>query len=225
MKKHIFNRTFTFGISRKALITSVIIATSPLVASPVAALASPFPLSVFAGVGTTGIFAGAKYRESQHFSTVAELGGLNVDPQFSAGGENYSMDIHLLTGLMAENWQPWTNGFYLTAGVLINGNSLSLSPAAAAGYYALATPARVTFNPVEPYFGVGYSRRFSHTSHWSFDFTAGAAYQGTPKVSVTRGAGPYAGMARSEELASIKKQSLSGFGFYPVVQTGIGYHW
>ena len=221
MEKHIFNRSFNFGISHKALVAMAICGTFPAVA-----LASPSPLSVFAGVGTTGIFGGVQYRESPHFATIGQFGGLSIDPSFTSGGENYNMSINLLNGLVAEQWRPWKSGFYLTAGVFVNGNSMSLNPSSSnVGEYALATPARVTFNPVDPYVGIGYSQRFSSRSHWSFGFTAGAAYQGTPKVSVTRGAGPYAGMARSEELASIKKQSLSGFGFYPVVQTGIGYHW
>ena len=191
--------------------------------APLYATASPF--SVFGGVGTTGLYGGLQYRESPYFTTQAQVGGFSIDPTFTSGGEKYNLGVHLLNGLISEQWHPWGQGFYLTAGMFINGNRLSLQPSASnTGNYALATPAKVTFNAIDPYFGIGYSQRFSRRSHWSFNLSAGAAYQGTPKVSVTQGAGPYAQYAYAAEVSSLK-QSLGGFRWYPVVQAGIGYRW
>ncbi|MBU2761427.1 hypothetical protein [Acidithiobacillus sulfurivorans] len=191
--------------------------------APLSANASPF--SILGGVGTTGVYGGAQYRESPYFTTQAQIGGFSLDPSFSSGGENYNLGVHLLNGLIAEQWHPWEQGFYLTAGVFINGNRLSLQPSASnAGNYALATPAKVTFNTIDPYFGIGYSQRFSSRSPWSFNLSAGAAYQGTPKVSVDQGVGPYAQYAYAAEVSNLN-QSLDAFRWYPVVQVGIGYRW
>ncbi|MDA8151833.1 MAG: hypothetical protein M0003_03830 [Acidithiobacillus sp.] len=211
---------------RKALIVALAFAVLSIFSSTYSlADGATSPFSIIAGAGTTGIFGGAQYRESPYFSTTAEIGGLNVDPQLSSGGASYNMNIHLFNGYVSEQWYPWRRGFYVTAGVFINGNNLSLAPAASnAGYYALATPAKVTISPFDPYFGLGYEQRFSRRSHWSFNVSAGAAYQGTPKVSVTHGVGPYAQHAYTAEIPSLQ-QSLSGFKWYPVVQAGIQYRW
>lgn len=191
-----------------------------LCALPIGALASPF--SIITGVGTTGILGGLQYRESPYFSTEAQVGGFSIDPGFSSGGEHYNMGVRLLAGQITEQWQPWRNGFYLAAGVLLNGNRFSLQPSSAnTGDYAFATPASVTFNPVDPYIGLGYTHPIA--GRWSFRFAAGVAYQGRPKVSVTLGTGPYAQAAASAEYASLK-QSLNGFQWFPVIQAGIMYH-
>lgn len=205
---------------KKRIMGLAVLAT---IVAPLCADASPF--SVFGGVGTTGLYGGVQYRESPYFTTQAQVGGFSIDPTFSSGGENYALGIHLLNGLIAEQWHPWGQGFYLNAGVFINGNRLSLQPSSSnTGDYALATPAKVTFNAMDPYFGIGYSQRFSSHSHWSFSLSAGAAYQGTPHVNVTEGTGMYAQYAYAAEVSSLN-QSLDGFRWYPVVQAGIRYRW
>lgn len=207
---------------RKRVVAVTIIST--LFISVTACAAKP-SFSLIAGIGTTGVFGGVQYRETPYLATMAQIGDLNIDPCFSSGGENYNMGIRLLNGLVAEQWYPWRRGFYLTAGVFINGNRLLLNPSVAnTGEYALATPAKVTFHTLDPYFGIGYSQRFSSKSHWFFNATADAAYQGAPKVSVTQGAGPYAQYAYAAEVADLR-QSLSGFRWYPVVQAGLQYRW
>ncbi|QFX95962.1 hypothetical protein GCD22_01664 [Acidithiobacillus thiooxidans ATCC 19377] len=151
-----------------------------------------------------------------------------LDPGFSSGGERYHLGVRLLNGLISQQWYPWQQGIYLSAGIFLNGNRLSLQPSSAnGGHYTLATPAKVTFRPISPYLGVGYSQRFSRHSHWSFNVSAGAAYQGSPTIRVTHGIGPHPQWeqhAYASEVSNLR-QSLGGFRWYPVVEINVRYRW
>ncbi len=155
------------------------------------------------GLGTTGVTAGLLYRESQNFVTDAGLGGVVVDPSFSAGGENYHMGIRLLSARLTEDWYPFNGNLFLAGGVLFNGDKFSLQPTTATqGNYSFATPASFHFSPVAPYLGVGWGYPFSGSS-WTFQAEAGAAYEGSAKVSVAMGTDPYAAQAYQAEKSSI----------------------
>lgn len=191
--------------------------------SPVIAHADISPWAASLGMGTTGITAGLFYRETPSLVTDADVGGFVVDPSFSAGGENYHMGIRLLSARLTEDWYPFTGNFFLAAGVLFNGDKFSLQPTAVFqdSNYAFATPASFRFSPVAPYLGIGWGYPFKG-SRWTFRAEAGAAYEGSPKVSVTMGTDPYALPAYQAEKSSISA-ALRGCHWYPVAQASLVY--
>lgn len=173
------------------------------------------------GMGTMGITAGLFYRESSQFVTNLDVGGFSIDPKFSAGGENYHMGIRLLSARLTEDWYPFNGNLFLSAGLLLNDDKFNLQPTASQGDYAFATPASFRFSPVAPYLGIGWGYPFSG-SRWSFQMEAGAAYEGSSKVSVDMGTDPYAAQAYQAEKSSISS-ALGGFHWYPVVQASLVY--
>jgi hypothetical protein len=173
------------------------------------------------GFGTTGINAALYYKEGRSLVTNINIGGLNVDPIFSAGGENYNMNIHLLSTRIVEDWYPFKNNFFFSAGMLINNDRLNLTPVNGQGQYALATPAMLKVSPVAPYIGLGYGYPFAG-SRWTLEAEAGAAYEAHDQVSVTMGTGPYAAQAYKAEKTSITG-ALNGLHLYPVIQTSLVY--
>jgi hypothetical protein len=180
---------------------------------------SPWAASL--GLGTTGVTAGLFYRETPHFVANLDAGGFAVDPSFSAGGENYHMGIRLLSARLAEDWYPFNGNLFLAAGVLFNSDKFSLQPAATQGNYSFATPASFRFSPVAPYLGVGWGYPFSG-SRWTFLAETGAAYEGSPKISVAMGTNPYAAQAYQAEKSSISA-ALGGCHWYPVAQASLVY--
>ena len=173
------------------------------------------------GFGTTGVNAGIFYKEYSGLVANVNIGGLNVDPIFSAGGENYKMNIRLASARIVEDWYPFKNNLFLSAGILINNDRLNLTPTGGQGQYALATPATLRVSPVAPYIGVGYGYPFTG-SRWTLEAEAGAAYEAHDQISVTMGSGPYAAQAYNAEKSSITS-ALSGLHWYPVIQTELVY--
>lgn len=200
----------------------ILVACVTPVLSPVVANAAVSPWAASLGLGTMGITAGLQYRESTHFVADASVGGLAIDPSFSAGGEQYKMGIRLLSAKLVEDWYPFKhNNLFLSAGILINGNKFNLHPTATKGNYSFATPASFQYAPVDPYFGVGYGYPFSG-SRWTFLADAGAAYEGSAHVAVDMGTDPYAVQAYQDEKTSIAT-ALNGSHWYPVIQTALVY--
>ncbi|MEY2340936.1 hypothetical protein AB4090_02365 [Acidithiobacillus sp. IBUN Pt1247-S3] len=220
MKKQLLLGAIAFGLSPFAMAGSVGIDYDNvgIDAGPV----SSSPWSGTLSVGTTGISVGAAYQESPHWSTSASMGGFYIDPTLSAGGETYGMGIRLLSGMLTENWRPWAgSGFFLSTGLLFNGNRLSLRPRTVTGNYAFATPATATFHPVDPFLGLGWDHPFAG-GRWTFHALVGAAWQGRTAIDVQMGTDPYALQAHQSEKTSL--QTALGWRWLPVMQIGVRYH-
>lgn len=186
-----------------------------------ASLASPFGYQL--GLGTRGVYGSFSIKENTNFSTNLEISGLDIDPDFQSGGENYHLKLSLLSYSIAQDWHPFNNGFFLSTGILFNGNTYNLQPSSSnTGNYSFATPASVKYNKINPFIGMGYNIPFTRNNDWQLNLFAGAAYQGNANVNVSMGTDRYAEQSYMAEKENLQK-SFDNLTWYPLVQAGISY--
>src|SRR5258708_19165058 len=82
---------------------------------------------------------------------------------------DYDMKLKLQTVSLLGDWFPFANNFRISAGVMFNGNKLTLKGQPSAGFYTIngntynsaevgSFDAAVDFKRAAPYFGIGYGR-------------------------------------------------------------------
>ncbi len=220
-------------------------------ALPAAARAQDGSITAGAHASTLGAGVSLGYDISRSFSARAVANYFSFDRKESSAGNNYSVDVQLLSFGLLGDWHPFDNGFRVTAGVLYNGNKFTLASrtsdfGAGDGSYSGNLKAELGFNAVAPYLGVGWTSGRADGGGFSFFADAGAIYQGAPKLSASgrvEGQNASCSFSVSEsgratvqgecdlpdlsadlerEHADLKGQ-LDNFKFYPVVMLGVTY--
>lgn len=209
--------------------------------------------STFAGVHASTLGAGFSlgYDISPSFSARAVANYFSLDRSESSAGNDYSVDVQLLSLGLLGDWHPFENGFRVTAGVLYNGNKITLASRTSEvglgdGSYRGALKAELGFNAVAPYLGIGWTSGRADGRGFSFFADAGAIFQGSPRLSASgrvmgrssscsfsvsesgratvRGAcdSPNLQADLEREHVDLKGQ-LDDYKFYPVVTLGVTY--
>lgn len=192
--RHIFNKSFTFGISRKALVASVIIATFPAVAfaGPSVGLGySNVGLSGHAGRPGVTLTAGNLYRNnvvasgSVSFARGYYAMNANLGKMIPTGG-TVSFEPYVSLGFLNLNYQQQKTG-YTTTTTSSFGYSFTmttpysyLQPASVSDFYGLAG-ANMNIplgQKVALQFGGGYGHTFMNMNG-----KGGAVYKGEAKAA------------------------------------------
>ncbi|MDE0149733.1 MAG: hypothetical protein F4027_00605 [Rhodospirillaceae bacterium] len=211
--------------------------------------------SIVAGAHGSTLGAGISlgYDISPAFSARAVANYFSFDRKESSAGNQYSVDVQLLSFGLLGDWHPFENGFRVTAGVLYNGNKFTFASrtsefgAGDTDDYDGNLKAELGFNAVAPYLGIGWTSGRADGSGFSFFADAGAIYQGAPRLSVSGRAevgGSSCSFSVSESgratvrgdcsdqatlSADLEKEhadlkgQLDNFKFYPVVMLGVTY--
>ena len=169
------------------------------------------------------------------FDARLSVGLLNYSYNTTSNGLQYNGHLKLQNAGLLADWHPFAGSFHLTAGAYYNDNRFDLSGQASAGSYTFngttytvaeagSVSARVTFNSVAPYLGLGWSNAGDGPGlHFTSDI--GVMYQGKPTASVTA-TNPTQNAQLAADVAASQAQlqsDLNSFQWYPVLQFGVNY--
>ncbi|WP_243439027.1 hypothetical protein [Fundidesulfovibrio soli] len=129
----------------------------------------------------------------------------------------------------------FARNLFVSGGVYLNWNEVNatgaINPLALFGS-GLGTPgfvvgapvAKLKYNLVSPYAGLGWQGWFNDKSSWRLQFLLGALFQGAPNISITGYNPAVPGVATTiSRLRSDVKSVAELFQVIPVVSIGIGY--
>ncbi|MCG7393957.1 hypothetical protein MHY87_13685 [Microvirga sp. ACRRW] len=183
-------------------------------------------------ISTLGIGVEAGYRWDM-FALRAGVNYYSLSRDFTAGGIRYQGDGTLLSvGLMADIF-PFSNGFFLSGGLRLNGNNVEVQ-ANPMGPVTIGndvyTPAqigqlngKVDFNEVAPYLGLGWRGPVFGSKNVILSVEAGAMFQGDANTSLTC-TGPACSMIGADLDAERRdiENKLDDLDIFPVVSIGLG---
>lgn len=209
------------------------------------------PAAASAGVGIAGtagtLGLGAELTITGTSPLAGRLGihGYDHSEQREAGGIEYDAEASLRTATAFLDWHPGSRAFRLTGGLVYNSTEITGSSVApASGLYEIGgvlvpasllgtLDAKVDFDPVVPYAGLGWGRAPGSGSGFGLTLDLGVLFQGRGEVTLT----PVipAGSPLNEPLARQALQILiereeqelqtdvNDYDLYPVVSLGISY--
>lgn len=199
----------------------------------------PENLGVDVGISTLGLGIEGSYAFNDTFSAGLGLNHYTYSTSDVSSDIDYDIDLKLQSIALVGNYFPFHGVFRLSAGIFSNGNEISMT-AKPAGTYDIggttytasqigSLSAKVSFNNVAPYFGIGWGKRVSKGFGMIADI--GVLFQGSPKLEMTAN-GPITDPANplhSQFVADLEKErqsaedDLSGFNMYPVLGIGLSY--
>ena len=186
--------------------------------------------------GTLGVGAGISYPFTDKINgrlgfNTASL-GVDVD---DASDIDYDADIEWQTVYFLADYHPFGGTFRVTGGLMSNGNELTgkakLSASQTIGdtTYTIdevgTLKAKIDFDSIAPYLGVGWGRMASRDSGFSFNFDIGFLFQGSPNVSLRQSGGII-----TIDPADIKAEEneaeddIDEFDLYPVISFGAAFY-
>jgi len=152
-------------------------------------------VSVGAQVGIFGIGANAKYKVNDQVGVRAGFDLINInDYEVEDDEVTYNFDLKLQDFMVVGDYHPWKGSFKTTAGVIVNSSSLDgeITPTRSQEFefqghtYSTNDIAKINttvdFDPVAPYFGIGWDTSFDKDKGFGFTFDIGLIYQGAAQV-------------------------------------------
>ena len=143
----------------------------------------------------------------------------------------YNAKLDLSSFFLLADWFPFGNSIRLTGGALINLNEANIALTPTDSYKVggdTYTPkdlgvlsAKIDFNKVSPYIGLGLGNPTSGSSGLKFTFDIGTIYQGAPTVDLSA-TGLIEPSAAPDQEAQLE-DNLNWFKWYPVVSFGLMY--
>lgn len=193
------------------------------------AAADGFGLGVKAG--TLGLGVEGTFALSERVNLRAGINNYSLSRDETASDIQYDGDLDLQSGAVLLDWHPFAGTFRLSAGLMYNKNSLSLTATPTSNQEignTTYTPAQigtltgdVAFKKNVPYAGLGWGNAARH-GRVGFNFELGAMFQGSPKVSLSASGGAVS----QADLASEAQQAegdLKDFKIYPVISFGLSF--
>lgn len=197
------------------------------------------PPTISAAASTLGAGAGLGFRAPGgllgvrasvnifHFGINLDQGSTRAQAQAKFQNETLLLDIY-----------PWQKHFHVTAGVIFNQNSanFSASPQLTGTLLSFINHAHykgvignvhgpISFNPIAPYFGVGWD--FDPGGKWDVKLDAGGMYQGNGRIALTpTGLLAVSPEIRARVMANAERADsiINKMSFYPVISFQLGYH-
>lgn len=195
------------------------------------------PVDVGVSVGTLGVGPELGYVFIPNtFDVRLSSGFFNYNDTQTSSGVTYNGNLTMESVSALADWHPFSGSFRLTGGLAYNGNSASLAAQpSASGTYTFngntytgaqvgTANAKVSFNPVAPYVGIGWGDD-SLKSGFHFTSDIGLMYQGSPNVALSASNPTHnAQLASDVQAAQTTLQNkLNSYQLYPVVSVGIDY--
>lgn len=166
--------------------------------------------------------------------------------RINANGWRYSREIHkdtvkwngklnLKTAGIFADYHPFENGFRISAGPLLNYNSLNISAApnqnlTINGHTYTPTQigkatGKLKFKKVSPYLGIGYESAFTNNSCLSMNVEAGVLFQGKAKgtFSATGSSATQSQFLNDLKSNAEKAANKDFIRYYPVISIGFKY--
>jgi hypothetical protein len=216
----------TFKIKTLALAA---VAASALAAPAFAQEASRFTLGVTAG--SLGVGPELTYDINSKLDVRGSAGFLNINHDFTTSDLRYSGRVDLSSGGLAVDFKPFGGGFFVSAGVRYDGNTVNAT-ASPVGPVTINgvnyTPAQIgtlsakaDFPSVAPTLSLGY--RFHPTRHVVFGLEAGAMFMGAAKIHTPTFTGSGISPADLEAERASLQSKVNDYQTYPILQASIAY--
>jgi len=138
----------------------------------------------------------------------------------------YDVDLDFMSVTALLDWHPFKGGFRVSGGLLYNGNEFTgdaegeLDVGDGGPYPDATLKAKIDFNNIAPYLGIGWDTSFGKEKQFGFICDLGIVFQGSPKVSLTGTGVPADELAKEEKEL---KDALEDFKFWPVISVGLIY--
>jgi len=221
-------------------IKEVILAGSiALCMCPTWAVGSPDNLGAEIGISTLGLGIEGSYAFNDTFSASLGLNHYKYSTSDVSSDIDYDIDLKLQSIALLGNYFPFHGVFRISAGIFSNDNKISMDAKPAGSYdignsqYSAADigtlTAKVSFNKIAPYLGIGWGKRESKGFGMTGDI--GVLFQGSPKLEMTA-TGPITDPSNplhSQFTADLERErqsaqdDLSDFKMYPVLGIGLSY--
>jgi len=205
---------------------------------------SPGGVSIGVRASTLGVGLEANKAYGEHLNFRLAYHYFETSEEVNDGSTLYTGDLELSNGGLFTDWHPWTSGFRLTGGVMLNNNEVTLQakPQAATidiggTQYNISggrLDGRIDFDTVAPYLGLGWGRAVARSSRWGFLIDLGVMFQGSPNVELTPSGTITAGgvvvpinspqltQSIQNEINTVKSD-VEDFDLYPVLSLGLTY--
>lgn len=227
-------------MKRKTLLCCLVL--SALVLPHVANATNNHYGGVAAKIGTLGF--GLEYIQpvTEHFGARLGFNLLEWDYDLDETDISYNGDLELRSFSLMADYHPWAESFRVTAGLLFNGNEISVTAKPSGNktytinhvdYPASAIDSlqgEVSFTKLAPYFGIGWGTYPTSNHNWSFNADLGVVYHGEPDPSLSVQCSPSLSPAACSQLrANVAaeqqdlKDEMSDFRWYPVIAIGVSY--
>ena len=217
----------TFNLKTIAL--AAVLASSALAAPAFAQEASRLNLGVTAG--SLGVGPEVTYDLNAKLDVRANATFLNIDHTFSTSDLSYSGAVDLSSGGVAVDVKPFGGGFFVSAGVRYDGNTVKAT-ARPSGPVTLngvsytpaqigALSAKATFPSVAPTVSLGY--RFRPTRHVVFGLEAGAMFMGAAKIGAPTFTGTGVSPADLEAERAKLQSQVDKYQTFPILQASLAY--
>jgi len=215
------------------------IASGTAAASPAPPLPAFLPApTVSLGISTLGVGTGVEFHNQHDLIGVrASVNLFHFGLNFKESDTTSSTQAKLQNESLLVDYYPFHAGFHLTGGVIFNQNSANFSstPQLTGALLGFITATHYTgavgdvhgpisFNPVDPYFGLGYEFRLGH----GFGFTTdiGAIYQGKGRITLnSSGLLLTVPQLRAGVLANAERADsmIDKMSFYPILSMSLSY--
>ncbi len=211
------------------------------------ALASPAraEVGIAASAGTLGIGAELSISGAGQWEGRLGIHGYDYSERREESGIEYDAEASLRNATAMVDWHPGGRGFRLTGGLVYNDTEVtgrSLPPAS--GFYDIGgvpvpvglvgtLDAKVDFDPVVPYAGLGWGRAPRSGSGFGLTLDLGVVFQGAGEVTLTpripAGSPLNEPVAREALQILIDRETrelqedVDEYDLYPVVALGVSY--
>ncbi len=188
-------------------------------------------------IGTTGMGADVTAGFHDRLNARAGLNMLPLTFKPNTGSDNdvnVTVDIDLQTIPVTLDFHPFASNFRTSIGLALNNNAFSLSAEPGdsieledTDYIVDKLSAKLSFNRLSPYFGLGYGNAVMEGSRLAFAFDLGVLYHGSPKLRA-KAVAAYPEMQEAldrdlrQEVDKVEEE-LDSFRFYPVLTFGLSF--
>jgi hypothetical protein len=196
------------------------------------------PPTFSASASTLGAGAGIGFHDPDGlFGMRASLNVFHFGINFDQGGSRAQAQARFQNETLLVDLYPWRQHFHVTTGVIFNQNSanVSASPQVTGALLGFITHTHYTgvvgnvhgpisFNPIAPYFGVGWD--FNPGQKWAVKLDIGAMYQGNGRIALTpTGLLATNKQMRAQAVASAQHADsmINKMSFYPIISFQVGF--
>jgi hypothetical protein len=187
--------------------------------------------------GTTGVGLDATLGLNKYVAVRGSLDGLIINHDATWGNIPYKGKWKGVTGGVFADIHPLNNSLMLTAGAYEGSRSATIvsTPTGPVTIKKFTfTPAQMgslqggaSMQHLQPFVGAGFNNTFRTKSRWSINAVVGAAYGGSPKVTLTSVGGQFSTMPMVQQWVTdqqtIITNAVHNYKFYPVATMGVSY--
>jgi hypothetical protein len=187
---------------------------------------------VGAKVGTLGLGIEAVKPISNNLDLRLGVNQFDYDANETLDGVDYTATLNMQTVSALADFRPMNNGFFVSGGVMQNGNELNATATVTTaepvtiGTNTLTSgvvTSGVSFDDVSPYVGIGYRQSASVKPGWTFTADAGVLLQGDPKITLTESTNTVSQADIDAEIANVR-DDVDALKTLPVVAIGAVYN-